>query len=42
MQKLNEIGQNRGKALLGHLNVSVNLMIKPVPSNGLLRLKRSQ
>ncbi len=32
MQKLNEIGQNRGKALLGHLNVSVNLMIKPVPS----------
>src|SRR5271165_6136883 len=32
MQKLNEIGQNRGKALLGHLNISVNLMIKPAPS----------
>jgi predicted transglutaminase-like cysteine proteinase len=31
MQKLNEIGQNRGKALLGHLNVSINLMIKPAP-----------
>ena len=32
VQKLNEIGENRGKALLGHLNISVNLMIKPVPS----------
>ncbi len=32
VQKLNEIGQNRGKALLGHLNISVNLMIKPAPS----------
>jgi predicted transglutaminase-like cysteine proteinase len=31
-QKLDEIGQNRGKALLGHLNISVNLMIKPAPS----------
>jgi predicted transglutaminase-like cysteine proteinase len=32
VQKLDEIGRNRGKALLGHLNMSVNLMIKPVPS----------
>jgi hypothetical protein len=31
VQKLDEIGQYRGKALLGHLNLSVNLMIKPVP-----------
>jgi predicted transglutaminase-like cysteine proteinase len=28
-QKLDEIRQYRGKALLGHLNLSVNLMIKP-------------
>ena len=32
VQKLDEIGQNRGKALLGQLNISVNLMIKPAPS----------
>ena len=31
LQKLDEIRQNRGKALLGHLNLSVNLMIKPAP-----------
>ena len=31
VQKLDEIRQYRGKALLGHLNLSVNLMIKPVP-----------
>ena len=31
VQKLKEIGQNRGKALLGHLNISINLMIKPAP-----------
>ena len=31
VQKLDEIRQHRGKALLGHLNLSVNLMIKPVP-----------
>ena len=31
VQKLKEIGRNRGKALLGHLNVSINLMIKPAP-----------
>jgi predicted transglutaminase-like cysteine proteinase len=30
VQKLDEIRQYRGKALLGHLNLSVNLMIKPV------------
>jgi predicted transglutaminase-like cysteine proteinase len=30
-QKLDEIRQYRGKALLGHLNLSVNLMIKPAP-----------
>jgi predicted transglutaminase-like cysteine proteinase len=29
VQKLDEIRQHRGKALLGHLNISVNLMIKP-------------
>jgi predicted transglutaminase-like cysteine proteinase len=28
-QKLDEIRQYRGKALLGHLNISINLMIKP-------------
>jgi predicted transglutaminase-like cysteine proteinase len=32
VQKLDEIRQHRGKALLGHLNISVNLMIKPAPS----------
>ena len=32
VQKLDEIRQYRGKALLGHLNISVNLMIKPAPS----------
>jgi predicted transglutaminase-like cysteine proteinase len=31
VQKLDEIRQYRGKALLGHLNLSVNLMIKPAP-----------
>jgi hypothetical protein len=30
VQKHKEIGQNRGKALLGHLNISINLMIKPL------------
>jgi predicted transglutaminase-like cysteine proteinase len=30
-QKLEEIREYRGKALLGHLNLSVNLMIKPAP-----------
>jgi predicted transglutaminase-like cysteine proteinase len=30
-QKLNEIREYRGKALLGHLNLSVNLMIKAAP-----------
>ena len=29
VEKLDEIRQHRGKALLGHLNISVNLMIKP-------------
>ncbi len=32
VQKLDEIRQHRGKALLGHLNITVNLMIKPAPS----------
>jgi predicted transglutaminase-like cysteine proteinase len=32
VQKLDEIRQYRGKALLGHLNISVNLMIRPAPS----------
>jgi predicted transglutaminase-like cysteine proteinase len=32
VQKLDQIRQYRGKALLGHLNISVNLMIKPAPS----------
>src|SRR5215470_17239465 len=31
VQKLDDIRQYRGKALLGHLNLSVNLMIKPAP-----------
>ena len=31
-QKLDQIREHRGKALLGHLNLSVNLMIKPAPS----------
>jgi predicted transglutaminase-like cysteine proteinase len=31
VQKLDEIRHYRGKALLGHLNLAVNLMIKPVP-----------
>jgi predicted transglutaminase-like cysteine proteinase len=32
VQKLDQIREHRGKALLGHLNLSVNLMIKPAPS----------
>jgi hypothetical protein len=32
VQKLDEIRQHRGKALLGHLNISVNLMITPAAS----------
>jgi hypothetical protein len=31
-QKLDEIRQYRGKALLGHLNISINLRIKPAPA----------
>jgi predicted transglutaminase-like cysteine proteinase len=31
VQKLDDIRQYRGKALLGHLNITVNLMMKPVP-----------
>jgi hypothetical protein len=31
VQKLDEIGHNQGKALLGHLNILVNLMIKAAP-----------
>jgi predicted transglutaminase-like cysteine proteinase len=32
VQKLDEIRQYQGKALLGHLNISVNLMIEPASS----------
>jgi predicted transglutaminase-like cysteine proteinase len=32
-QKLDEIRQYRGKALLGHLNLSINLIIKPAPGD---------
>jgi predicted transglutaminase-like cysteine proteinase len=30
-KKLDEIRQYQGKALLGHLNITINLMIKPAP-----------
>jgi len=33
VQRLDEVRHYQGKALLGHLNMSVNLMIKPAPSN---------
>jgi predicted transglutaminase-like cysteine proteinase len=33
VQKLDEIRQYRAKALLGHLNLSINLMIKPAPGD---------
>ncbi len=33
VQKLDEVRQYQGKALLGHLNISVNLMIKPAPGD---------
>ena len=33
VQKLDELRQYRGKALLGHLNLSVNLMVKPAPAD---------
>src|SRR5271169_5000176 len=32
-QKLDEIRQYRGKALLGHLNISINLMIRAAPGD---------
>jgi len=32
-QKLDEIRQYQGKALLGHLNLSVNQMVKPAPGD---------
>jgi predicted transglutaminase-like cysteine proteinase len=32
VQKLDEIRQHHGKVLLGQLNITVNLMIKPAPS----------
>ena len=31
VQRLDEIRQYQGKALLGHLNISVNLMVTPAP-----------
>ena len=33
VQRLAEIRHYQGKALLGHLNTSVNLMIRPAPAN---------
>ena len=33
VQKLDEIRQYRGEALLGHLNISINLMIKAAPAD---------
>ena len=39
VQKLNEIRQYRGKALLGHLNIAVNLMIKPAPGEWVVPLE---
>ena len=32
-QKLDEIRRYQGEALLGHLNISINLMIKPAPGD---------
>jgi hypothetical protein len=39
VQKLNEIRQYEGKALLGHLNLAVNLMIKPAPGGWVVPLE---
>src|SRR5437660_10534244 len=33
MKVVEEAHENEGKALLGHLNRSINLMVKPVPGN---------
>jgi hypothetical protein len=33
MEMVEEARQNQGKALLGHLNRSINLMIKAAPGN---------
>ena len=33
LQTLDEIRQYQGKAMLGHLNLSVNLMVKPAPGD---------
>lgn len=33
LQKLDELRPYRGEALLGHLNISINLMIKPAPAD---------
>ena len=33
VQRLDEIRRYQGKALLGHLNIAVNLMIKPAPAD---------
>jgi predicted transglutaminase-like cysteine proteinase len=33
VQTLDEIRQYQGKALLGHLNISVNFMVSPAPGN---------
>ena len=38
-QKLDEIRQYRGKALLGHLNITINFMIKPAPADWVGPLK---
>ena len=39
VQRLDEIRQYQGKALLGHLNIAVNLMITPAPSDWTTPLK---
>jgi hypothetical protein len=39
VQKLNEIRQYRGKAPFGHLNIAVNLMIKPAPGDWVVPLE---
>ena len=42
VQKLDEIRQYRGRALLGHLNISINLMIKAAPAGWVGPLEGSQ
>ena len=39
VQTLDQIREHRGKALLGHLNLSVNLMIRPAPGEWMAPLE---